>query len=82
MAMTVEEITKLIKLSIPDAIIKLVDQRGDQDHYQATIHSNLFAGKSKIQQHQLVYQALKGYMGGRLHALSLTTIAITETSKK
>ena len=74
MAMQPEEITQLIKKSIPDAIIDIKDLVGDNNHYAATITSCKFIGKSKIQQHQIVYAALQGYMGGALHALSLTTI--------
>lgn len=73
MAMKPEEITLLIKKSIPDAIIDIKDLVGDNNHYAATICSSKFIGKSKIQQHQLVYTALKGYMGEALHALSLNT---------
>ncbi len=74
MAMQPEEITQLIKKSIPDAIIDIKDLVGDNNHYAATITSCKFIGKSKIQQHQIVYAALQGYMGDALHALSLTTV--------
>ena len=74
MAMKPEEITQLIKKSIPDAIIDIKDLVGDNNHYAATITSWKVIGKSKIQQHQIVYAALQGYMGDALHALSLTTV--------
>ncbi len=74
MGMKVEEIRSLILKSIPDAKIEIKDLAGDDNHYAASIKSKIFAGKSKIQQHKLVYDALEGKMGGVLHALSLTTI--------
>ena len=74
MGMKVEEIKDLIKKSIPDAIIEIKDLAGDDNHYAAVVRSKLFKGKTKIQQHKLVYEALEGRMGGVLHALSLTTI--------
>ena len=58
---------------MPDADINIVDLAGDNNHYSATIKSKVFAGKSKIDQHKMVYSALKGKMGNDLHALSLTT---------
>ena len=73
MALKLEEIKKLIKDSIPDADISIVDLAGDENHYSATIKSKMFIGKSKIEQHKLVYKALKGKMGNELHALALTT---------
>ncbi len=73
MAMTAEDIEKLIKDGLPDAEIEIIDLAGDGDHYKAIITSALFEGKSRIQQHQLVYAALKGNMGGVLHALALET---------
>ena len=73
MAITKKEIEALIKESIPDALIKIEDLRGDGDHYKATIISKLFRGKSKIAQHQMVYNSLKGKMGKELHALMLKT---------
>jgi len=69
-----EEIKKLIKESIPDAEITIQDLAGDENHYSATIKSKIFAGKSKIEQHKLVYKSLKGKMGNELHALSLNTM--------
>ena len=74
MGMKVEEIKALIKKSIPDATIEIKDLAGDDNHYAAVVKSKVFIGKSKIQQHKLVYDALEGRMGGVLHALSLTTI--------
>ena len=73
MAINISEIEILIKQSIPDAIIEIKDLAGDNNHYSATIKSNVFAGKSKIEQHKLVYKALKGKMGNELHALALNT---------
>ena len=70
-----EEIKRLIKEKIPDAEITLEDLAGDNDHWAATIVSSVFAGKTRVQQHQLVYQALQGRMGGELHALALQTSA-------
>ena len=74
MALKLEEIKKLIKESIPDAEISIEDLAGDENHYSATIKSKVFAGKSKIEQHKLVYKALKGKMGNELHALALNTM--------
>ena len=70
-----EEIEKLIKESMPDAEISIQDLAGDNNHYSTTIKSKEFAGKSRIDQHKLVYKALKGKMGNELHALQLITIA-------
>lgn len=75
MAMSAVEIESMIKEAFPDASIAIDDLRGDGDHYAATIISSAFAGKSRVQQHQLVYKALKGKMGNELHALALTTSA-------
>src|SRR6478736_1214999 len=75
MAMDAGEIERLIKASIPDAQVTIRDLAGDGDHYAATVVSAAFKGKSRVQQHQLVYQALKGQMGGVLHALALQTAA-------
>ena len=71
--MTKEEIEKHIKESIPDALISIEDLRGDGDHYSATVISNTFDGKSKIEQHKMVYDSLKGKMGKELHSLMLKT---------
>jgi stress-induced morphogen len=73
MAMDAREIERLIKASIPDAEVTIRDLAGDGDHYAATVVSESFRGKSRVQQHQLVYAALKGQMGGILHALALQT---------
>jgi len=73
MAMEAREIEKLIKESITDAEVTIEDLRGDGDHYAAHVISAAFAGKSRVQQHQMVYAALKGRMGNELHALALQT---------
>ena len=73
MAMDAGEIERLIKEALPDARVTIEDLRGDGDHYAALIESKAFAGKSRVQQHQMVYQALQGRMGGQLHALALQT---------
>ena len=73
MALKLEEIDSLIKKAIPDAEVTIKDLAGDENHYSATIKSSIFAGKSKIEQHKLVYKALKGKMGNELHALQLNT---------
>jgi stress-induced morphogen len=67
------EIVSLIKESIPDAEVQIEDLRGDGDHYAAYVVSSAFAGKTRVQQHQMVYAALKGRMGDELHALALQT---------
>ena len=67
------EIENLVKEAIPDAVIDIQDLAGDNNHYSATIISSLFKGKSKIEQHKLVYNALKGKMGNELHALAIKT---------
>jgi len=74
MGLKIEEIEKLIKESLPDAKISIEDLAGDNNHYSATIISKKFNGKSKIEQHKLVYDALRGKMGGELHALALKTL--------
>ena len=74
MGLKLEEIKNLIKASIPDAEISIQDLAGDENHYSATIKSKIFSGKSKIEQHKLVYNALKGKMGNELHALALKTM--------
>jgi stress-induced morphogen len=73
MAMDAREIERLIKTRIPDAEVTIRDLAGDGDHYAATVISEAFRGKSRVQQHQLVYEALRGQMGGSLHALALQT---------
>jgi len=75
MAMQPGEIEALIKAALPDAQVTIEDLAGDGDHYAATVVSDAFKGKSRVQQHQIVYAALKGHMGGALHALALTTSA-------
>ena len=73
MPMNADEIERLIKEALPDAKIEIKDLRGDGDHYQAAVESKAFEGKSRVQQHQMVYNALQGRVGGILHALALTT---------
>ena len=73
MAMQLKEIEVLIKESFPDAIIEIQDLAGDGNHYSATIISSKFIGKTKIQQHKMVYDSLRGKMGNELHALALKT---------
>ena len=71
--MNLKEIEKLIKQSIPDALVEIQDLAGDGNHYSATISSSEFIGKSKIEQHKIVYASLKGKMGNELHALEIKT---------
>ncbi len=73
MAISITELRQLLTDAFPDASIDVVDLAGDNDHYQASIVSEQFIGKSRIQQHQMVYQSLKGKMGDELHALALKT---------
>ena len=73
MAMDLKEIEKHIRDAFPDALIKIDDLAGDGDHYSATVTSSLFTGKSKIEQHKMVYNSLKGKMGNELHALAIKT---------
>tara|TARA_B100000686_G_C16111574_1_gene628171 strand:+ start:272 stop:502 length:231 start_codon:yes stop_codon:yes gene_type:complete len=73
MPLSETEIKKLIIESIPDATVEIKDLMGDHNHYSAKISSKVFNGKSKIEQHKLVYKSLKGKMGNELHALSITT---------
>ena len=75
MAMEASEIARLIKEAIPDAEVVIEDLRGDGDHYAAQVTSATFVGKSRVQQHQMVYQALQGRVGDALHALALQTSA-------
>ncbi|MFC3692839.1 BolA family protein [Chenggangzhangella methanolivorans] len=75
MPMDAREIEELIRAALPDAQVSIRDLAGDGDHYAATVVSESFRGKSRVQQHQIVYQALKGQMGGALHALALQTSA-------
>ena len=74
MSLKPEEIKSLISKAIPDAEITLKDLAGDDNHYSATIKSKVFSGKSKIEQHKLVYKALGNKMGNELHALALNTM--------
>jgi stress-induced morphogen len=73
MPMPAAEIERLIREALPDARVTIEDLRGDGDHYAATVVSAAFKGKSRVQQHQMVYAALKGRMGGELHAMALQT---------
>ena len=73
MSMQLKEIESLIKESFPDAIVKIEDLAGDGNHYSATVISSQFSGKSKIEQHKMVYNSLKGKMGNELHALAIKT---------
>lgn len=77
MAMKAEEIVAMIEAGIPDAEVRIEDLRGDGDHYAAYVTSPAFAGKPRVAQHQMVYAALQGKMGGELHALQLHT-AVSE----
>ena len=76
MGLKLEEIKNLIKTAMPDAQITIQDLAGDDNHFSATIKSKAFTGKSKIEQHKLVYKALRGKMGEELHALALNTMEI------
>lgn len=73
MAMNAREIESLIKAALPDASVVIRDLAGDGDHYAAEVVSEAFRGKTRVQQHQMVYAALKGNMGDALHALALQT---------
>lgn len=73
MAMDAGEIERMIKEALPDAQVSITDLAGDGDHYKADVISEQFRGKTRVQQHQMVYEALKGNMGGVLHALALQT---------
>jgi len=75
MAMDAATIERLIREGLPDAKVSIEDLRGDGDHYAAHVVSSAFRGKSRVQQHQMVYQALRGRMGQELHALALQTSA-------
>jgi stress-induced morphogen len=74
MPMPAAEIERLIKAAMPDAEVEITDLAGDDDHFSAVVISSAFAGKSMLKQHQLVYAALGGHMGGTLHALQLRTL--------
>ena len=73
MAMNLKEIENMIKEALPDAIVDIQDLAGDGNHYSATVTSSVFNGKSKIEQHKIIYNSLKGKMGNELHALALKT---------
>ena len=73
MAMDLKEIENFIKEAMPDAIVEIQDLAGDGNHYSATVMSSEFSGKSKIEQHKMVYNSLKGRMGNELHALAIKT---------
>jgi stress-induced morphogen len=74
MPMKAEDIESMIRAAIPDAVVEIKDLAGDGDHYAATVTSAAFKGLPRVRQHQMVYDALKGNMGGVLHALALTTL--------
>ena len=78
MPMQASDIERLIRARLPDAEISIQDLAGDGDHYQAVVVSKAFKGMSRVQQHQMVYEALQGQMGGALHALALQTSAPVE----
>ena len=78
MPMNPSEIEGMIKAAMPDAQVRIEDLRGDGDHYAAYITSTAFKGKTRVQQHQMVYEALQGRMGNELHALALQTAAPPE----
>ena len=73
MAMTAHDIEKAIKAALPDAEVKITDLAGDGNHYSAAVSSSAFKGKTRVQQHKMVYDSLQGRMGGELHALALQT---------
>lgn len=75
MAMPAKEIETAIRAAIPDAEVTITDLAGDGDHYAAMVVSSAFKGKTRVQQHKMVYDALQGRMGGALHALALQTAA-------
>ncbi|HVO13836.1 MAG TPA: BolA family transcriptional regulator [Alphaproteobacteria bacterium] len=74
MPMNAADIERMIRDALPDAQVRIEDMRGDGDHYAAYVTSAAFKGKSRVQQHQMVYKALQGRMGGELHALALQTL--------
>ena len=76
MAMDLKEIERLIKESLPDSLVDIQDLAGDGNHYSATVTSSVFNGKSKIEQHKMIYKSLKGKMGNELHALSINTMEV------
>lgn len=78
MAMAAADIERMIRTALPDAVVEITDLAGDGDHYAARVVSEAFRGLPRVRQHQLVYDALGGRMGGELHALALTTSAPQE----
>ena len=76
MAMDLKQIESLIKEALPDAIVEIQDLAGDGNHYSAMVISSQFSGKTKIEQHKMVYKSLKGKMGNELHALALNTMEV------
>lgn len=78
MAMSLSQLRAFILEAFPDALIEIKDLAGDNDHFAAAISSRAFQGKTRIQQHQMVYDALHGHMGTKLHALSLKTQILAE----
>ena len=80
MPMDASEIERMIKEAIPDAQVTIKDLAGDGDHYSAEVVSESFRGISRVKQHQMIYNALQGNMGGVLHALALQTSAPPEAS--
>ena len=76
MSLKSKEIIDLIKEAIPDAEVTIQDLAGDENHYSAIIKSKIFNGKTKIEQHKMVYKSLKGKMGNELHALSINTMEV------
>lgn len=81
MPMAGDEIIRRIRLALPDAEIDLMDLAGDDDHWEAVVRSAAFRGVPRVRQHQMVYRAIGEDMGGRLHALKLTTAALGEPGK-
>lgn len=75
MSMTPDEIQDLIQQALPDSTVSVRDLVGDQNHYAVRVESSAFFGKSRVQQHQIVYKSLKGHMGTTLHAMTLETLA-------
>ncbi len=75
MPMTEQQIKNFIEEALPDSKVEIIDLKGDGDHYSATVKSKSFLGKTRVQQHKMVYDALEGRMGNELHALKLKTIS-------
>lgn len=78
MAMSADEIKQLIEQALPDSVVSIDDMRGDGEHYSCHVRSRAFVGKSRVEQHKMVYDALGGQVGSRLHALALQTTPIEE----